>query len=74
MEPKRTITLEIPEEVARSLYDFLDRLDLDTTTRILSVERRGVQFSEPEREIKTQMIFDLYLNELRKIFDNQLSS
>lgn len=72
MESKRTISLEIPEEVLRSLYDFLDRLDLDTAMNVLSMERSNVRFSEPECEIKAQMIFDLYLNELRMIFGRQL--
>lgn len=72
MESKRTISLEIPEEVLRSLYDFLDRLDLDTAMSVLSMERSNVRFSEPECEIKAQMIFDLYLNELRMIFGRQL--
>lgn len=68
-----TVQYHVPPEVHRSLVDLLSRLDLDTATRLLSIPRDGVEYTEDECEIKAQLVYQFYYNELLTI-DKQLKN
>lgn len=63
----KTVTYTVSPEIHRTLVDFFSRLDLDTATEVLGIPWHGEAFSEPEREIKAQLLFQFYFNELLNV-------
>lgn len=61
------IQYRVNYEVHKTLLDFFSRLDRDTVERLLSIPRSGVKYTEPECEIKADLLYQFYFNELLTI-------
>jgi len=66
-DKKQMIQYHVSYEIHRALVDLFSRLDLDTLERLLSIPRSGVQYTEPECEVKTDLLYQFYFNELLTI-------
>lgn len=66
-----SIQYHVSREVHKALIDLFSRLDLDTAEHLLGIPRSGVRYTDPECEIKAELLYQFYYNELMAV-DNQL--
>ena len=58
------IKYAVSQDVHEALLQFFERLDKKTEQAVLSAPKNDVVFSEVEKEIKSELLFQFYLNRL----------